>query len=353
MTKEGYFIIPEENGKPMIHTDLFQFDEAIVPIIYKKTKIKENVLNHFNLNPIEKYDEFIEELGLDPSPEEVAMFLFFSETSPHALSILFYKANLFSDPFPYIFFRSPMINMLPFYDSLKILLTRVAIPFSEASFLLYIKSIGQVLQEHNFFKGISLRGICALVISLIILMWNIFLDQPLSQNAFLQLCGTNSATFIFGDYALKCFYSQFSSQPIDLSYSFLDTKYVPDKSMCGTLQMKGVMKKMKDVYACLSNDQLLFYSDKSKKTVVGGLSISQVTFIFPVSKNKPNSFEIASTSGETFSYKSEHGKIIHTDKNSYVFKSSNKSKIENWRSSIMYFPFSSMLNRALQCQRDE
>lgn len=352
MIREGYFFIPEENGKPSVHDDLFKFDESLIPLIYKKTNINENLLTQFNLNPIDNYDEFISVLGSDPSPKEIAMFLFFSATSPHALSILFYKANLFSDPFPYIFFRSPIISMLSFYDSLKILLTRVSIPFTESSFLLYIKSIGQVLQEHNFFKGIPLRGISALVICIIIVLWNIFLDQPLSQSTFLQLCSQNSACQVFGDYALKCFYSQFSANPIDISYAFLDTKYPPQKIMSGTLQMKGLMKKMKDVQAELANDQLLLYSDKSKKVVVGGFSAEQVIFISPLSKNKPNTFEIQSTSGEPFSYR-DHGKIIHTDKNSYTFKCSSKDKVENWRSSIMHFGFSSTLTRTLQYQRDE
>lgn len=353
MIKEGYFIIPEDNGKPCIHKELFQFDETLIPIIYKKTNISENILTQFNLNPIEKYDELIETLGLDPSPEEVAMFLFFSQTSPHALSILFFKANLFTDPFPYIFFRSPSISMSSFYDALKVLLTRVSIPYSESSFLLYINMIGQVLQDHNFFKGIPRRGISTLIICIIIVLWNIFLEQPLSQSAFLQLCSKNSVCCIFGDYALKCFYSQFSANPIDISYSFLDTKYPPDKLMSGTLQMKGLMKKMKDVHAYLSNGQLLLYSDKSKKVLIGGCSTDQVTFISPISKGKPNSFEIESASGEPFSYRNDHGKIVHTDKNSYVFKCSSKAKVESWRSSIMYFAFSSTLTRALQQQGDE
>ena len=100
-------------------------------------------------------------------------------------------------------------------------------------------------------------------------------------------------------------------------------------------------------------DERDWIADKSKKVIIGGCSIEQVTFISPISKAKPNTFEIESTSGEPFSYRNDHGKIIHTDKNSYVFKCSSKAKVENWRSSVMYFAFSSTLTRALQQQRDD
>lgn len=345
---DGFFIIPEDNKRAVIPSDRPQLDETIIPIFYQSIKVSQQLLDKFNLDPLENYNALFASLSksYDPPPEMIAMFLFFSEVSPHAISILFYKVKLFSDSFPLIFFRSPVINMMPFTKALDILLSRVAIPFYQDDFILFINTIGSVLQESGFFKRTSLTSICNLVICAIFHSFSTLIGQSLSLDTFLRVCYSKPDLDVLGDETLTAIFNELNLNPLHLSYSFFDHRYPPNPSMSGILQIKSAMKKFKDVYATISKGQFLYYNDKSGKQLLGGLPLNNVTFASPIINNKPLSFGIVSITNEQFGYKVEHGKHIASDKFAHIFYSNSKEDLEHWRGSIMRFEFADLLNRS-------
>ncbi|OHT07393.1 PH domain containing protein [Tritrichomonas foetus] len=345
MSRDGLFLCPTSGDKPYISPDAPKIKPCYIPITYKMKENSEEEIDAFNLNPIEQYDKIISVLGDDASPDEIAKHLFFSKASPHALSQLFFNSNLFAPLFPNLFYRSPVIDLLPFVDALHVLCPRVALPYTRSIFISFIKTIGETLYEQNFLEGLSFGSLCHLILCAISHSLNFLMEQPLAVNTFLDYCNSNCEVKNLGVSAISYLYKQLTEEPLILSYSFSDPRFPPRYGMSGTLSTRaGVMKTLKDVFVVIENDSLMYYTRSNKQKLLGGIPLVNIIFSSPVEKDKPYSFMISSETDEPIGFRIEKNKLIPLDKSQHIFYAKSQQSVELWRSSIMHIAFCKMVN---------
>ena len=124
------FIIPfnYELNIPLLYFNLNDYNETIIPIDFFFPNFDLNKLILFNSKPIDFFSEIIFSLGIDPQPSSIGKLLFFLNITPHSLSQIFFLSNLFSYENLFIFYTCPIIEFLGILNSIRCLISRIALP---------------------------------------------------------------------------------------------------------------------------------------------------------------------------------------------------------------------------------
>ncbi|OHT10028.1 hypothetical protein TRFO_20830 [Tritrichomonas foetus] len=328
-----HFLIPDVSASFYQQKAITEPD-YIQPIICHAPSISTQELDQINQAPLKHFENFLSTfLGSDPTPEQIAQFLFFSGISPHAISIILFNSKNLSNTFLPYFFLAPVITFLPFVTAIRIEFSHIALPYSKIEFIALISALSKALIQNNNIEGFKQEAVSHLIMCCLFHSLSVYIQQPISISIFLDICNLCEELRKFGMMQMTYIYEKICEEPLIIYYSFVDPKYIPNTEKFDDLPVKhGYKKSWKTKHVIIDQNYLVIKSKYEKKKESERIKLDNIAFT--TIPGKEFIFSIFPI------HKSANEKL-------YSFMTRSKKQLETWRCSLLLRSFYRMLDNII------